>query len=99
MQALFLEAGGGMALQLIPWLVQALLQSPANELTNQRWVPPPQAATTILGGGGGELGGEGDAGGEGGRGGEGGTWGGHGGLCGCPLSWQMSQPDLVRVGR
>ena len=68
MQALFLEAGGGKALQLIPWLVpQALLQSPANELRAQRWLAPPQAATTIPGGGGGgELGGEGGKGGEGG---------------------------------
>ena len=93
---MFCEAGGGMVLQLIPWLVQALLQSPAIELRTQRWLPPPQAATTIPGG---ELGGEGDAGGEGGEGGEGGMWGGHGGLCGCTLSWQMSQPDLVRVRR
>ena len=67
MQALFLEAGGGMVLQLMPWLVQALLQSPAYELRAQRWLPPPQAATTIPGGGGGgELGGEGGKGGEGG---------------------------------
>ena len=63
MQALFLEAGGGLVLQLKPWLAQALLQSPANELRDQRWLPPPQAATTIPGGGGGELGGEGGEGG------------------------------------
>ena len=69
MQALFLEAGGA-RMQIIPWLAQALLQSPANELRNQRWLPPPHAATTTPGGGGGELGGEGgDGGGDGGDGG------------------------------
>ena len=73
MQALFLEAGGGMVLQLIPSLAQALLQSPANELRNQWWLPPPQAATT---GPGGEDGGEGGDGGDGG--GEGGDGGGDG---------------------
>ena len=64
MQALFLEAGGA-RMQLIPSLAQALLQSPANELRNQRWLPPPHAATTIPGGDGGDGGdgGGGDVGG------------------------------------
>jgi len=80
MQALFLEAGGA-RMQLIPSLAQALLQSPANELRNQRWLNPPHAATTTPGGGGGKLGGDGgDSGGEGGEGGEGGVEGCDGGL-------------------
>ena len=65
MQALFLEAGGGMVLQLIPSLAQALLQSPANELRTQWWLPPPQAATTIPGGGEAGGGGRGAKPGEG----------------------------------
>ena len=71
MQALFLEAGGA-RMQLVPSLAQALLQSPANELRTQWWLPPPQAATTIPGEDGGDGG---DGGGEGGEGGEGGTLG------------------------
>ena len=72
MQALFLEAGGA-RMQLIPSLAQALLQSPANELRAQRWLPPPHAATTVPGEDGGDGGGEGgDGGGGGGEGGDGG---------------------------
>ena len=80
MQALFLEAGGGMVLQLIPWLAQALLHVPANELRAQRWLLPPHAATIVPGGedsGDGGDGGESGGGGEGSGGGEGG--GGDGG--------------------
>ena len=62
-QALFLEASG-VRMQFIPSLAQALLQSPANELRTQRWLPPPQAATTSPGG---EDGGDGGDGGTLGR--------------------------------
>ena len=65
-------ACGGMVLQLIPSLTQALLQSPANELRTQR--PSPHAGTTIPG-----EGGNGGGEGEGGEGGEGGGGEGEGG--------------------
>ena len=75
MQARFLVAAWGRMLQVMPWLVQALVQSPANALRNQRWLPPPQA-----GGGGGDGGDGGGDGGEGGEGDGGGGGGGEGGL-------------------
>ena len=62
---MFCEARGGMVLQLMPWLVQALLQSPPIELRAQRWLPPPQAATTVPGGGEAGGGGRGAKPGEG----------------------------------
>ena len=83
MQAWFFEAAGWRMLQVMPWRVQALVQSPSNALRNQRWLPYPQAGGVGGGGEGDGGGGEGDGGGgvgEGGGGeGDGGGGDGEGG--------------------
>jgi len=60
----FSEAAGRY-MQVLPSLVQAVLQSPCHALRCQVWLPLPQAGGEIDGG----DGGGGDGGGEGGRGG------------------------------
>jgi len=60
-------------MQVLPSLVQVVVQSPSHALRYQLWLPLPQAGGEPLGGGGDGLGGLGDGGGgDGGDGGDGG---------------------------